>query len=87
MKREYANGGGYRVGTLLWVAGLTMASLGCSVAIRKQGQGQGQESVWVCHGNRNPRWQKVAAAAADAHQRHGDQISTEPREDDASCEN
>ena len=83
MKREYAG--------LLWVAGLSIASIGCSATIRTQSQGQGQrqgqESVWVCHGNRNPSWQKVAAAAADAHRRHGDQISTEPREDDAACEN
>lgn len=54
---------------------------------QSQGQAEGQESVWVCHGNRNPRWQRVAAPAADAHRRHGDRVSTTPRTAGDACTN
>lgn len=52
-----------------------------------QSAGEGSESVWVCHGNRNPRWQRVGAPAADAHRRHGDRVSGTPRTEGAACEN
>ena len=42
-------------------------------------------SVWVCHGGRNPRWQRVSAHAAEAHQRHGDQVSQEPHARGERC--
>ncbi len=70
---------------LLVVASLPAAGLGCAVAINPQAEGQ--DSVWVCHGNRTPRWQRVAAPAADAHRRHGDRVSSEPQEQGAGCEN
>lgn len=63
---------------------LVVAAGGCAATIRTAGDPQAR--VWVCHGNRNPRWLRVAAAAADAHRRHGDRVSTEPREEGAACE-
>jgi hypothetical protein len=42
-------------------------------------------SVWVCHGGRNPKWQRVSAAAADAHRRHGDQVSEIPKPQGQRC--
>ena len=48
---------------------------------------EGGEYVWVCHGNRNPRWQRVGAPAADAHRRHGDRVSRSPQEEGAPCRN
>ena len=44
-----------------------------------------QDSVWVCHGGRNPKWQRVSTAAADAHRRHGDQVSDTPRQKGQRC--
>ncbi len=64
---------------------LAIVVSGCAAAISTVGQGQ-QERVWVCHGNRNPRWQRVAAPAADAHRRHGDRVSTEAHEEGTACE-
>ncbi len=58
---------------------------GCAATIGTVGREQ-QARVWVCHGNRNPRWQRVSAAAADAHRRHGDRISTEAQEEGTACE-
>lgn len=46
---------------------------------------QPNNSVWVCHGGRNPKWQRVSARAADAHQRHGDQVSQTPQPQGARC--
>lgn len=50
------------------------------------GQGHGQESVWVCHGGKNPKWRRVSAAAADAHRRHGDFVTAEPQESGQRCD-
>jgi hypothetical protein len=43
--------------------------------------------VWVCHGNRNARWQQVSERAATAHRRHGDQVSTGNRRAGGTCSN
>jgi hypothetical protein len=43
--------------------------------------------VWVCHGNRNTRWQQVSERAAAAHRRHGDQVSTGNRRAGGTCSN
>ncbi len=64
----------------------SLALGGCAPAVGARGQGQ-QDAVWVCHGNRNPRWLRVAAPAADAHRRHGDRVSSRPREEGSACEN
>ena len=64
---------------------LTLAA-GCSAAVQTPGQGN-QQFVWVCHGNRNPRWQRVAAPAADAHRRHGDRVSSRQQEEGGACDN
>ena len=58
---------------------------GCAATIGAAGREQ-QSRVWVCHGNRNSTWQRVAAAAADAHRRHGDRVSTEAQEQGTACE-
>ncbi len=58
---------------------------GCAATVATVGGSQ-QARVWVCHGNRNPTWQRVAAAAADAHRRHGDRVSREAQEQGTACE-
>ena len=65
---------------------LMLAVPGCSTAVQRAGQSD-TEFVWVCHGNRNPRWQRVAAPAADGHRRHGDRVSTRAQENGAACDN
>jgi len=57
---------------------------GCAVAPRPQ-RVQGQASVWVCHGGRNSKWQRVAAPAAAAHRRHGDTVSESPQQEGQAC--
>ncbi len=42
--------------------------------------------VYVCHGNRNPRWQRVGAPAADAHRRHGDRVSDRRQVEGEACD-
>jgi len=42
----------------------------------------GTDRVWVCH---RGRWREVGAPAANGHSRHGDRVSTAPREARASC--
>jgi hypothetical protein len=42
----------------------------------------GTDRVWVCH---QGRWQEVAAPAAGGHSRHGDRVSSTPRQARASC--
>lgn len=69
------------IATVTFCAGVS----GCaSLTTTTMGQGQ-QEAVWVCHGQRNPGWQKVAAPAADGHRRHGDRVSSTPQEEGAAC--
>jgi|GEM_PF-4318802 len=46
---------------------------------------QPDNSVWVCHGGRNAKWQRVSANAAQAHQRHGDMVTQEPQTRGAPC--
>ena len=65
---------------------LMLAASGCSTAVQRAGQSD-TDFVWVCHGNRNPRWQRVAAPAADGHRRHGDRVSTRAQENGAACDN
>jgi hypothetical protein len=64
---------------------IVLVAPACAARVGAKGQGA-QQAVWVCHGNRNPRWQKVAAPAANGHRRHGDPVSTSPRRDGAACE-
>lgn len=66
---------------------VALASVGCAVAVGQPGVGAGTDSVWVCHGGRNPKWQRVAAPAAEAHRRHGDTVSTTPKPEGEACEN
>ena len=37
-----------------------------------------QNELWVCHGNKKPKWKHVAAPAVDAHRRHGDRVVNTP---------
>jgi len=63
----------------------TVVVSGCAATMATVGREQ-QARVWVCHGNRNSTWQRVAAAAADAHRRHGDRVSMETQEQGTACE-
>ncbi len=42
--------------------------------------------VYVCHGNKEPKWIRVAENAADAHRRHGDRVSEDPQREGEACE-
>ena len=64
---------------------LAVVVSGCAATMGTVGREQ-QSRVWVCHGNRNPTWQRVASAAADAHRRHGDTVSREAQEEGTACE-
>ena len=65
-----------------------LAVSACSATVRTgTPEPEPGEFVWVCHGNRNPTWQRVGAPAADAHRRHGDRVTSEPQESGASCSN
>lgn len=44
-----------------------------------------RQFAWVCHGEENPRWLRVAALAAEAHENHGDIVSMDPQEVGAAC--
>lgn len=46
---------------------------------------QPDNSVWVCHGGRNAKWQRVSVEASQAHQRHGDMVTQEPQVRGARC--
>jgi hypothetical protein len=50
--------------------------------VGSEAEGAGADRVWVCH---QGRWQEVGSPAAGAHGRHGDRVSTAPREARASC--
>lgn len=78
---------------LVALVGMSMAVAGCSARAGVEVQPQpglvgtedgdaGADRVWVCH---QGRWQEVASPAAAAHSRHGDRVSTAPREARASC--
>jgi hypothetical protein len=41
--------------------------------------------VWVCHGNKKPKWKHVASPAVDAHHRHGDRVSYEHQHSGWAC--
>lgn len=72
-------------GSMPLAAVLTLSLLTACAVSRPPARVQGQSSVWVCHGGRNPKWQRVASPAADAHRRHGDAVSTEPQREGAGC--
>lgn len=57
---------------------------GCALVTRARSP-QPQSSVWVCHGGRNPKWRRVSANAASAHQRHGDRVSETPQPEGERC--
>lgn len=40
---------------------------------------------YVCHGNKNPKWKRVAESALAAHRRHGDRIVSTPQRVNTSC--
>jgi hypothetical protein len=47
--------------------------------------GTSSSEIWVCHGNKKPKWKHVAAPAVDAHHRHGDRISYEHQRSGWAC--
>ena len=64
---------------------LLCATLSACATITTVHAPEPQNSVWVCHGGRNPKWHRVSAAAADAHRRHGDRISDTPQPQGQRC--
>lgn len=40
---------------------------------------------YVCHGNKNPKWKRVAESALAAHRRHGDRIVSTPQRVNTAC--
>ena len=40
---------------------------------------------YVCHGNKTPKWKRVAESALAAHRRHGDRIVSTPQRVNTSC--
>lgn len=40
---------------------------------------------YVCHGNKKPKWMRVAANAVDAHRRHGDRVVTTEQRVGSAC--
>ena len=47
--------------------------------------GNNSNEIWVCHGNKKPKWKQVATPAADAHRRHGDRISYTHQQANSAC--
>ncbi len=41
--------------------------------------------IYVCHGNKEPKWIRVAESAADAHRRHDDRVSEHPQSEGEAC--
>jgi hypothetical protein len=75
---------------LVALVGMSLTLAACSaradVEVGPQAAVVGSEAeadrAWVCH---QGRWQEVGSPAAGAHRRHGDRVSTAPREARASC--
>ncbi|HVX87816.1 MAG TPA: hypothetical protein VG940_02730 [Gemmatimonadales bacterium] len=40
---------------------------------------------YVCHGNKDPKWKRVAVSAVDAHRRHGDRVVTTTQRVNTAC--
>lgn len=40
---------------------------------------------YVCHGNKNPKWKRVAESALAAHRRHGDRVVSTPQRVNTPC--
>jgi hypothetical protein len=79
--------------TVCLLLGVSFALAGCAAragvvvepragVVEASDDGPGTDRVWVCH---QGRWQEVAAPAANGHSRHGDRVSTAPREARTSC--
>ena len=57
---------------------------GCSVIVPGYGL-RPENTVWACHGGRNPTWRRINVNAANGHQRHGDLISQSPQREGERC--
>ena len=44
-----------------------------------------RNEIWICHGNKKPKWKQVAAPAVDAHRRHGDRVVHTPQRANTAC--
>ena len=67
------------IGAFLLIA----ACGGCATTTSKQEPTPGV--VYVCHGDREPRWLRISASAADAHRDHGDRVSEAPQREKSPC--
>jgi hypothetical protein len=72
---------------LLVVTGVLILATGCSSTHTNVKVASGQSHVYVCHGDKQSRWIRVAAPAARAHRRHGDRVTESPHEPSVPCRN
>jgi hypothetical protein len=77
--------------TALGLLAVCVLAPACSKAVSVRGPqpavraGETQKSVWVCHGGRTRKWQKVSVNAAGAHRKHGDRVSDTPKPAGQRC--
>jgi hypothetical protein len=56
-----------------------------AIGLAPGASGNSSNEVWVCHGNKKPKWKHVASPAVDAHHRHGDRVSYEHQHAGWAC--
>ncbi len=75
---------------LLFLSALCWFASGCTatatVTTTEDEPEPAAHMVYVCHGNKEPKWIRVARSAADAHRRHGDRVSEEPQKEGEPCQ-
>ena len=70
---------------VLLAACILAIGTGCGTSSSSKRDTSSPDHVYVCHGNKKPKWIRVAAPAADAHRRHGDFVTTVARKEGAGC--
>ncbi len=82
----------------LTLALVLAALLGCSatttttpngtstaIGLAPGASGNSSNEIWICHGNKKPKWKHVGRPAVDAHRRHGDRISYNHQVANSAC--
>ena len=75
-----------KISILMCVLAGGVALSACARPMRMQGTVQ-LSSIWVCHGDRDRKWQRVDASEGDQHRRHGDRVSNDRQEEGQRCDN
>lgn len=63
----------------------TPQGVSTAIGLAPGASGNSSNEVWVCHGNKKPKWKHVATPAVDAHRRHGDRISYYHQQANTAC--